>query len=151
MKHWETINFLRAYRSKGLKAKDMNENIESLLKELAFVSQTSGALNAEEVKYLTGEWFEQYIYNKVKIDLGLDDLKILIGVKLNKDVKDNEDMLHLAHKINENIKEPIVISDKVLFMTLSIGISIFPDDALDWQGLVNIADAKMFEHKKRNK
>ncbi len=90
MKHWETINFLRAYRSKGLKAKDMNENIESLLKDLAFVSQTSGALNAEEVKYLTGEWFEQYIYNKVKIDLGLDDLKILIGVKLNKDVKDNE-------------------------------------------------------------
>ncbi len=88
--HWPTINFLRNHRKKGLKSKDMNNNVKLLLEKVGFVAQSDEALNPEEVKFLTGEWFEQFIYNKVKQDFGLDESKILMGVKLNKDVKDDE-------------------------------------------------------------
>lgn len=88
--YWETINQLRAYRSKGVKSDAMNENIFALIEKVGLIPQKNAVLNADEVKFLTGEWFEQYIYNKVQQDFGLDDTKILMGVKLNKDVKDYE-------------------------------------------------------------
>ena len=90
---WETINQLRNFRSKGVKSEAMNDNITDLINEIGLVPQKSGVLNAEEVKFLTGEWFELYVYNKVKHDFALDDSKILMGVKLNKDVKDNESII----------------------------------------------------------
>jgi archaellum component FlaF (FlaF/FlaG flagellin family) len=88
--YWETINFLRNHRKKGLRKVDFNSNVELLLENVGLTPQMHESLTAEEVKYLTGEWFEQYIYNKVKFDFELDDTKILMGVKLNKDVKDND-------------------------------------------------------------
>lgn len=88
--YWETINQLRSFRSKGVKSDAMNHNISELINQMGMIPQKSGVLNAEEVKFMTGEWFEQYIYNKVKEDFGLDESKILMGVKLNKEVKDNE-------------------------------------------------------------
>lgn len=88
--YWETINQLRSFRSKGVKSDAMNDNISELINRMGLIPQKSGVLNAEEVKFMTGEWFEQYIYNKVKEDFGLDESKILMGVKLNKEVKDNE-------------------------------------------------------------
>jgi len=88
--YWETINQLRSFRSKGVKSDAMNDNITELINQMGLTPEKSGVLNPEEVKFMTGEWFEQYIYNKVKEDFGLDESKILMGVKLNKEVKDNE-------------------------------------------------------------
>jgi diguanylate cyclase (GGDEF)-like protein/PAS domain S-box-containing protein len=78
--------------------------------------------------------------------LGGDEFVLII-----KDVKDNDDMLTLAHKINENIKEPIVIGDKVFFMSLSIGISIFPDHGKDTEDLIKHSDAAMYEVKENGR
>ena len=78
--------------------------------------------------------------------LGGDEFVLII-----KDVKDNDDMLALAHKINENIKEPIVIVDKVFFMSLSIGISIFPDHGKDTEDLIKHSDAAMYEVKENGR
>ncbi len=74
--------------------------------------------------------------------LGGDEFVLII-----KDVKNEEDMLKLANKLNENIKEPINLGDKVFFMTLSIGISIFPDHGKDSEDLIKHADAAMYEVK----
>lgn len=74
--------------------------------------------------------------------LGGDEFVLLI-----KNVKDNDDMLHLANKINDNIKIPIKILDKTFFMTLSIGISVFPDHGECSEDLIKNADAAMYEVK----
>lgn len=78
--------------------------------------------------------------------LGGDEFVLII-----KDVKNSEDMITLADKLNENIKEPIVINDKVFFMTLSIGISIFPDDGKNNEDLIKHADAAMYEVKENGR
>lgn len=74
--------------------------------------------------------------------LGGDEFVLII-----KDVKNYEDMLNLANKLNENIKEPINIGDKIFFMTLSIGISIFPEHGKDSEDLIKHSDAAMYEVK----
>ncbi|MBV5278654.1 MAG: EAL domain-containing protein, partial [Campylobacteraceae bacterium] len=57
------------------------------------------------------------------------------------------DMELLAGKIIENIKEPIVIEDKVFFMSLSIGIAMYPEDGVDTVELTKNADAAMYDVK----
>lgn len=74
--------------------------------------------------------------------LGGDEFVLII-----KDVKNEDDMLHLAKKINDNVKEPIQIADKVFFMSLSIGIAIFPEHGNDCEDLIKFADAAMYETK----
>ena len=84
------INKLRAYRNKGLKENSFDKDIAIFLQSLDFKSDKPSCLSADEIKYLTGEWFEQYVYNEIKKDFHLDDTKILMGVKLNKEIKDIE-------------------------------------------------------------
>lgn len=47
-------------------------------------------ITSEETKYLTGDWFEEYVYTKVKTILNIPDDHIGIGVQLNKDGNQNE-------------------------------------------------------------
>ena len=104
------------------------------------INDTYGHTIGDEMLKIVAKRLEQSIRKDDFIArLGGDEFILII-----KDVKDNEDMLHLAHKINENIKEPIVISDKVFFMTLSIGISIFPDHGKDSEDLIKNSDAAMY-------
>ncbi len=78
--------------------------------------------------------------------LGGDEFVLII-----KDVKETNDMLVLANKINENIKEPIAIEDKVFFMSLSIGIAIYPIHGEDSEDLIKHADAAMYEVKENDR
>lgn len=104
------------------------------------INDTYGHTIGDEMLKIVAKRLEQSIRKDDFIArLGGDEFILII-----KDVKDNEDMLHLAHKINENIKEPIVISDKVFFMSLSIGISIFPDHGKDSEDLIKNSDAAMY-------
>lgn len=104
------------------------------------INDTYGHTIGDEMLKIVAKRLEQSIRKDDFIArLGGDEFILII-----KDVKDNEDMLHLAHKINENIKESIVISDKVFFMSLSIGISIFPDHGKDSEDLIKNSDAAMY-------
>lgn len=59
----------------------INEKIKSFLNEINFSTETEGTLNKKEINYLTGGWFEEYTYNLIKNQLGLDNDKI--GLNLN--------------------------------------------------------------------
>lgn len=117
-KHVDEINYLRKFRSKGLKEKDWNERISSFITLIGLIPENENKLNYNEVKFLTGEWFEQFIFNKIKEELNLDDTMIMSGVKLLKEVKDNESnivkSLLQAETIN-NIKPDNEID--VMFMS----------------------------------
>lgn len=111
------------------------------------VNDTYGHTIGDEMLKTVAKRLEQSIRKEDFIArLGGDEFVLII-----KDVKENEDMLHLAYKINENIKEPIVIRDKVFFMSLSIGISIFPDHGKDSEDLIKHSDAAMYEVKENGR
>ncbi len=58
-----------------------------------------------------------------------------------------EDAAKIAQKILEMLKIPFAVGDHELFMTTSIGISIFPNDGTDPETLVRNADAAMYRAK----
>lgn len=50
----------------------------------------------------------------------------------------------LAHKLQEQFKLPFWITEKELYVTLSIGIAVFPSDGKEGESLLNNADAAMY-------
>lgn len=104
------------------------------------VNDTYGHTVGDEMLKTVAKRLEQSIRKEDFIArLGGDEFVLII-----KDVKNSEDMITLACKLNENIKEPITLDDKVFFMTLSIGISIFPEDGKDSEDLIKNSDAAMY-------
>lgn len=57
----------------------------------------------------------------------------------------------MAQKIAEASDEPIEIIDKRLFITVSIGISYYPNDGVDCNMLLRNADTAMYEAKKKGR
>lgn len=104
------------------------------------INDTYGHTVGDEMLKTVAKRLEQSIRKEDFIArLGGDEFVLII-----KDVKNSEDMITLACKLNENIKEPITLDDKVFFMTLSIGISIFPDHGKDSEDLIKNSDAAMY-------
>lgn len=58
-----------------------------------------------------------------------------------------EDAAKIAQKIIETLKIPFVIQDRELFVSTSIGVSIFPTDGADPETLVRNADTAMYRAK----
>lgn len=58
-----------------------------------------------------------------------------------------QDVSFLAQKIIEVLTKPIVIEDNVLYVTSSIGISLYPDDGSLAQNLLKYADSAMYKAK----
>src|SRR5205823_9025712 len=58
-----------------------------------------------------------------------------------------EDAAKIAQKIHETLKIPFLVNDRELFVTTSIGISIYPTDGIDPETLVRNADTAMYRAK----
>jgi len=55
----------------------------------------------------------------------------------------------VAKKIIESMREPIEINEQKLYISASVGISIFPDDAKDEHNLIKFSDEAMYKAKER--
>ncbi|MBV9493231.1 MAG: EAL domain-containing protein [Acidobacteria bacterium] len=74
--------------------------------------------------------------------LGGDEFTLLIPRTDNV-----EDVAKVAQKILETLKIPFFIHERELFVTTSIGISIYPNDGLDPETLLRNADSAMYRAK----
>ena len=111
------------------------------------VNDTYGHSIGDEMLKIVAKRLEKSIRKEDFVArLGGDEFILII-----KDVKTQEDMINLADKINENIKKPIIISEKVFFMTLSTGIAIFPEHGKDSEDLIKHADVAMYESKENGR
>lgn len=63
------------------------------------------------------------------------------------DVKDHERLDLIAEKMLEHLSRPYTLGDQVVNVSVSIGIAIFPDDATDAEGLLNLSDKAMYQVK----
>src|SRR3954465_3582258 len=63
------------------------------------------------------------------------------------EVKRSSHVAQVAQKIIEQLSEPMVIEERELTVTPSIGIAVFPDDGRDAETLIRNADAAMYHAK----
>jgi diguanylate cyclase (GGDEF)-like protein len=67
-------------------------------------------------------------------------------------VNDRADIAHVAAKLLKAMQAPLVLEDgSELHVTTSIGVSVYPDDATDAEGLVKHADMAMYGAKGRGR
>lgn len=92
---------LQTCRSKKNTEVKSIEGLADMLSDLSFDTKQATKIDKYEVRYLTGDWFEEYIYYKVKEELSLSDSEIGKGYKLTKDIVPNEiDVLFIyEHKL----------------------------------------------------
>ena len=62
-------------------------------------------------------------------------------------VQDSEEVVRLAQAINRSLAKVIQIDDYKLFVTASVGISMYPQDAANSESLLKTADAAMYQAK----
>ncbi|MCD4668183.1 MAG: EAL domain-containing protein [Sulfurimonas sp.] len=74
--------------------------------------------------------------------LGGDEFTIIL-----RDIKNIQSASTVAQKIIDIMKEPIKSNGHSLFVSSSIGISIFPDDAITKDNLIKYADSAMYKAK----
>jgi diguanylate cyclase (GGDEF)-like protein/PAS domain S-box-containing protein len=78
--------------------------------------------------------------------LGGDEFVIILD-----DVAREEDVAKVAQKILETLSRPLMLKGQEIFMTASIGISLFPNDGDDSQNLLKNADTAMYLAKEQGR
>ncbi len=74
--------------------------------------------------------------------LGGDEFTITM-----EELTQGQDASLLAHKILEAIEKPVTINDNLLYVSCSIGISLYPDDGSSAIDLLKFSDAAMYKAK----
>jgi predicted signal transduction protein with EAL and GGDEF domain len=74
--------------------------------------------------------------------LGGDEFTILIP-----DLDRVEHALNVAHRVKDAMRRPFLIDGNEIFVTASIGISLFPEDGDDCTSLLKFADTAMYHAK----
>jgi len=78
--------------------------------------------------------------------LGGDEFTIIL-----KNISDPKGAAVVAQKIVDLIKQPIIINTHRLYISTSIGISIYPDDSSSKENLLKFADTAMYKAKEEGR
>lgn len=78
--------------------------------------------------------------------LGGDEFVVLLT-----DLAKPDDVCKISQKIIDRVSEPLLLEGHEVFVTASIGISIFPDDGRDANTLIKNADIAMYRAKELGK
>jgi len=77
---------------------------------------------------------------------GGDEFVLILG-----DYDGLAETLHILHRVQDSVAEPITLEGQEVRVNCSIGVSIFPDDGVDLDVLLRHADAAMHHAKKLGK
>ena len=78
--------------------------------------------------------------------LGGDEFTIILG-----DLRQGSEAGLIARKLVDAFTQPFAVNDHALYMTASIGISLYPQDGADMETLVRNADAAMYRAKEQGR
>jgi len=100
----------------------------------------------EILKVVTQKLYDTIRKEDTLARLGGDEFTIML-----EDLKQGQEASVLASKITSSLNTPIVIQSHQLYISSSIGISLYPDNGLSSQDLLKYADAAMYKAKKEGK
>lgn len=109
---YSIIDKLRSYREKTISITDIEEKDEekkrpqikglnNFLKYIKFQCRIEGKLLKEETQYITGGWFEEYIYHLIKDKLNPTDIRI--GVCIQRTCTSNMNDLDVVFTIGNKL------------------------------------------------
>ena len=117
-----TFELIRLNRGKKLTIG--SEELIALLQEIDY-SVSDLFLSKYDTKYLSGDWFEEYIYFKIKTELHLDESEIATGLNLIKENTPNEiDVIFIFDHKLYIIECKTSIIDKRKIMRIMDGILV---------------------------
>lgn len=132
------------------KAKRQDKSLALLFIDLDRFKQINDSLGhdiGDKVLKIISERLKNVMRKEDSISrLGGDEFTILV-----QDLKKGEDASILAQKIISSLSKSINIEGHTLYVTSSIGISIFPNDGKEADNLLKNADAAMFRAKQEGR
>ena len=107
------------------------------------VNDTFGHDKGDQLLIIVADRLKKVLRNCDSVArLGGDEFVILID-----DINDREDASLIACKILESMAQPIILDNKEVVTTTSIGIAMFPEDGVDPVTLLKNADTAMYRSK----
>ncbi|MEK6771625.1 MAG: EAL domain-containing protein [Pseudomonadota bacterium] len=77
--------------------------------------------------------------------LGGDEFCVLLA-----DIAQIEDVAHVMQKIREQLEQPLTVAGHTLYLTATLGISLYPADGADSETLLKNADIAMYRARERD-
>lgn len=78
--------------------------------------------------------------------LGGDEFLVIIP-----DIDSSEDVILILERIQKQIQNKIILEGKELFITTSVGASLYPEDGRDTQNLIKNADIALYRAKEKGR
>ena len=129
-----------------IKAKVHNEKFALLFLDLDHFKEINDSLGhhiGDRVLQVVTKRLLKIIEHKDTLArIGGDEFTMIV-----ENLKDEQSILPIAQKILTNLSEPILINKQELYISSSIGISIFPDDGRDVKDLLKYSDSAMYKAK----
>ncbi|MDR5906799.1 putative bifunctional diguanylate cyclase/phosphodiesterase [Franzmannia qiaohouensis] len=142
--------FVERARHAQRRAKRFGRNLAVLLLDLdrfKVINETLGHRLGDE---LLRQVSQRLLHGLRAVDtvarLGGDEFVILL-----EDLMIPQDAMIIAGKLLEHFKQPFMLGDQPLFVTTSLGISVYPSDADDIVELLEYAEAAMYRAKARGR
>jgi len=111
------------------------------------INDTQGHDSGDELLIKISERLKSSVRSEDTVArLGGDEFTVILS-----EIKHVEDAGIIAEKILKAIRKPINVGDRSIDISISIGISIYPDDAQDYKELIKTADNAMYMAKKKGK
>lgn len=102
-----------------------------------------------------GDQLLQHVAQRMKSSLRETDTVGRLGgdefVVILTGLTDTSDAARVAQNILNTLVRPITLNDHEVFVTTSIGISLYPNDATDVEALIQNADAAMYRAKEQGR
>ena len=103
-KDYETLELLRLHyrKKKNIRIQEVETStnpkypavahLSGFLNHIGFIPSVNGKLNRHELEYLTGGWFEEYVYYQVKKHINPQDIAIGIHISKNNDTRHKNEL-----------------------------------------------------------
>ncbi|RQR71973.1 EAL domain-containing protein [Burkholderia sp. Bp9012] len=117
------------------------------LDRFKLVNDTLGHNAGDEVlKIVAGRIVAEVLANDTVARMGGDEFALVL-----EEFDDVRDVGRIARKLLDEVARPIDIGGREVFVTPSIGISIYPDDGIEAEHLILLADQAMYGAKSRGR
>jgi diguanylate cyclase (GGDEF)-like protein len=111
------------------------------------VNDTMGHSVGDELLRMAADRLRQVVRNSdVAGRLGGDEF-LVVGECLSRP----DDAEIIAHKLTRAFQRPFLVQGRELFVTISVGIAIYPDDGEEPEQLLQCADTAMYQAKSQGK
>jgi diguanylate cyclase (GGDEF)-like protein/PAS domain S-box-containing protein len=121
---------------------------------LMFIDLDDFKLINDTAGHMAGDQVLREVSNRVQYLIREGDTLSRIGgdefVILLEQV-DTMDVINIAQKVLDSLSESLIIEENKYFISASMGIAFFPDDALDGESLFKHADTAMYKAKEQGK